>query len=248
MDNQQPRNTNRQSDEDKTVRLKYIDGTKDCFVTESGEIYIRVHQSNTNGYSRARIPIYDEDGKIHKKEMKVHRLVAKAYLENPENKPDVNHIDGDKRNNSVDNLEWATRMENMRHAHSTGLFKWKFSEKSNAYTESQVRHVFSLLEMGVALRTISEETGVKYQQVIQLRNGKRHTDIASEYRLPVVPKRGISKEQAKEICEMLESGKSRKEILKYYNNEISDGVVRLIQRGKTFKEISKNYNFINNKK
>jgi HNH endonuclease/NUMOD4 motif/AP2 domain len=51
----------------------------------------------------------------------LHRLVAKAFLPNPERKKTVNHIDGNKANNHVDNLEWATHSENLLHAHATGL-------------------------------------------------------------------------------------------------------------------------------
>ena len=62
-----------------------------------------------------------KDGKP--KCIRTHRLVAQAFCENPENKAEVNHIDGNKLNNHADNLEWCTSSENQKHAYKLGLQK-----------------------------------------------------------------------------------------------------------------------------
>ncbi len=76
-------------------------------------------------------------GDIQKTVM-VHRLIAKSFLDNAKNKPQVNHIDGNKHNNKLDNLEWVTSSENMRHAYDNGLktykplhYKGKFGAEHN---------------------------------------------------------------------------------------------------------------------
>lgn len=68
------------------------------------------------GYLRLKLCINNTSKRIS-----IHRLVAQVFIPNLDNKPQVNHIDGDKTNNRVDNLEWVTNQENVKHAWSTGL-------------------------------------------------------------------------------------------------------------------------------
>lgn len=74
-------------------------------------------QVDKKGYHRIRVTIERE-----KMSYKVHREVAKAFIENPGNLPQVNHKDGNKNNNSVDNLEWITNKDNAHHAIENGLW------------------------------------------------------------------------------------------------------------------------------
>lgn len=71
---------------------------------------------DTTGYKRVRLTVGGA-----RTFPALHRLVAIAWIDNPGGMPQVNHIDGDKLNNSVRNLEWCTSGENIRHAHATGL-------------------------------------------------------------------------------------------------------------------------------
>lgn len=74
-------------------------------------------QSPTNcGYMKVEL-YKNAKGKMHY----VHRLVAQAFLPNPHNKSEINHIDGNKANNVLSNLEWASRSENQLHAINQGL-------------------------------------------------------------------------------------------------------------------------------
>lgn len=95
-------------------------------VNELGEVYRLCSgerklatQIRTGRNKRYLVVTAQLEGK--QKHFYVHRLIAEAFIPNPDNKTEVNHIDGNPLNNRLDNLEWCTRSENTQHAYRTGL-------------------------------------------------------------------------------------------------------------------------------
>jgi DNA-binding transcriptional regulator YiaG len=88
----------------------------------------------------------------------VHRLVAAAFIDKPEGRDEVNHLDGDKTNNSVSNLEWVTRRENQVHMAKRGTTRRKL-------TEVQVISIRKMLQNNVEPRVIAETFGVSVSAV-----------------------------------------------------------------------------------
>lgn len=89
-----------------------------------------------------------KDGKSTK--VKIHRLIGKLFIPNPENKPQLNHIDGNKLNNSLDNLEWVTNKENSNHAIYSGLIDNKGSKNGmSKLTEEEVIDIRNMKHSGM---------------------------------------------------------------------------------------------------
>ena len=139
-------------------------------ITDDGRVWSYktnkwLSQANTsNGYKSVR---------LHGKSHSVHRLVAQAFCDNPEDKCYVNHLDGDKHNNHVDNLEWVTASENAKHAYANGLQvnseKQREAAAKQAYamgmqnrklTMQQAREIRQRHSAGEKLKPLSDEYGV----------------------------------------------------------------------------------------
>lgn len=95
---------------------------------------------NKTGYMQVCVSL---GGRDNKKVFKIHKAVAETFIPNPENKPQVNHIDANKTNNNVENLEWVTNLENSHHAKDNGLMKTKRGEENffAKLTEEDVRYM-----------------------------------------------------------------------------------------------------------
>ncbi|HBU8587317.1 TPA: HNH endonuclease, partial [Escherichia coli] len=106
------------------VKEKDIPGFEGIYkVTENGDIIScrkskkLSHGIKPGGY--AFVGLYPGGGKRPSYKM-VHRIVAEVFIDNPDGKPEVNHKDGNKLNNKVENLEWVTRTENAKHGFDSG--------------------------------------------------------------------------------------------------------------------------------
>lgn len=117
-----------------------------------GKVFYRTYpqknlvcKKDTKGYYRTNLALNGIN-----KTVKVHRIVAQAFIPNPENKSQVNHIDGNKENNNVSNLEWCNNQENQDHSWKTGLRKrgrehWSYGKQPQGFkkyyeTHKGIRH------------------------------------------------------------------------------------------------------------
>lgn len=111
---------------------------------------------NEKGYYK--VWLYNSDKK--RKMMLVHRAVLLAYVDNPENKPLVNHIDGNIRNNNLNNLEWSTEKENDEHARKHGL-----KGKRYVLTNETIREIKLMQSQGFSTRQTGKILGINYRTV-----------------------------------------------------------------------------------
>lgn len=112
------------------------------------------HCQDRSGYPR--VYLKQENGT--RKGLFVHRLMALAFVLNPENRPNVNHIDGNKGNFDIHNLEWCTHSYNMKHARDTGLWR-----KDMSYRNHQDRNavIMRLIKRNISRDVIQEAFDLK---------------------------------------------------------------------------------------
>lgn len=114
-----------------------------------------------------------KDGK--QRIVSVHRVTAIAWVPNPENKPQVNHLDGNKLNNRASNFAWATPSENMLHCYQTGLKTYKPLHNKGKFGDQHNRSISVLID-GIQYQSISEasqKTGIPISSIHYHLNSKK---------------------------------------------------------------------------
>jgi len=125
----------------------------DCGDVRNAETGRVLKPLRTNGYHH--VVLCDSNGR-HRKS--VHRLVATEFIENDRDYSVINHIDGDRTNNRVDNLEWCTQSENMKHAYRTGLQKPIRSQIEYSLSRAMEKHKRPVRNV---------ETGIRYDSIAE---------------------------------------------------------------------------------
>lgn len=149
-----------------------------------------------DGYIELVKPYLEKDGhlrysiKINKKDVKeyIHKMVAIAFIPNPENKPEVHHIDGDELNNDVTNLMWVTRKEHALLTKQLNQYKsnkGSFSGKSAKYTDEQIEKACTLIqENKLYPEEICKCSGISYSVFQHILHKEDYWDyITSKYDL-----------------------------------------------------------------
>lgn len=131
-------------------RIKSKDRICEVPFGRQGIIRARVLKAHPNSKGYLRVAL--SDGKGKKEVCFVHRLVAQAFVENPQNLPVVNHLDFDYTNNRADNLEWTTLKGNMQYSYVRGRFK-----RTKEWLENQKRGLE--IALGKPVVGINEKTG-----------------------------------------------------------------------------------------
>ena len=252
---------------EKLARI-YINGDKtNYFVCSDGNVYSknnckknqlkklsanRLKNSSGNSYFVVHLSVKNKSYTIL-----LHRLVALAFIPNPDNKPEVNHKDGDKSRNMAFNLEWCTESENLIHAYKTGLKTVKTGENSHKskISEKTAIRICELLEDNIlTLKEISDETSCSKSTIRNILNKKSWLEVSSRYdisrynvRESTNGNKRMTESLAINICEDISSGEyTLREISSKYH--IPYGRVNDIKQRNTWQRVSKDYDFSNYKK
>lgn len=228
----------------KQINIKGFEG---YFVTEDGKVFSsrrgglkELSQSIQWKYWAVKVTVDGVRKHIH-----THRLLACTFLDNPENKPFVNHKDGNKLNCVVSNLEWVTRQENVDHAMENDLVPAMIGVNNGRalLTEEQVKEIYLSLLDGESSIVLSKLYGVEQTTISNIKRRRLWKHITGD--LPVIDIKPKTDKQPEEkvhqVCKMIELGLMPTPIAEELDVPVD--LVYDLKRRKGFNHITSLYNW-----
>ena len=153
------------------MEFKTIVGHSDYKINKRGEVFSLIRNKTLKPHTR-RHGYYAVE--LNSKAFSVHRLVAQTFIPNPLNKPFVNHINGIKTDNRIENLEWCTQSENCKHSFRIGTQCNKGERHPNAkITLAQSKEIKELIKEGNLYQTeIAKKYNISPHLVCKIKKGK----------------------------------------------------------------------------
>lgn len=232
----------------------YLNGEKsDYKVSTHGRIkntktnHILSPRKHSSGYLQVDLYMSGEAHRFY-----IHRLVMLTfdYINNCENLQ-VNHIDGDKKNNYLYNLEWCTNSENQKHAHATGLKRHIYGDMRPRakFTNEEIIQICEYMKLGYSNKYITEKFNIKDKELLSdIRNKRRWADVTKDFTFEKYDMSGENNPSAKYkekdihiICKELSNGTRPIDIHKKYG--YSTDVISKIKRRKNWPNVTKYYDY-----
>lgn len=233
---------------DKEFKIAYdyfpLEASKCGTIRNSETGYVYTLSDDGKGYHRISTSYNGKD--FH---AAAHRVVGIAWIDNPDNLPVINHINGIKTDNRVENLEWCTHKENTQHAIATGLITHKVGEEcgSSKYSEATVREVCQLLVEGWRGCDIAKSLDVHHGFVSDVKSGKSWSHVSCEYWDERISRGSLKEPVVREICQMMQDGHTVKAIAEHFNSKnVTVSKIRHIRNGAVYTDISKDYTWKQN--
>ena len=229
----------------------FITSNGDVYKIKNGTIKYRKLKQDKHGYCRVNIRIHTKENEKESVTLSVHRLVAMAFIPRIAGKNEVNHKDGNKSNNTVDNLEWVDRSDNMLHAYANDLNHKGIDNSQSVYTEEQIHEVCRLLsENNLSRAEINKVTGVSLSIIKGILDHKKWKHISKFYNIDGYNKVSVNtgstpkatEEQIHEVCRLLQLGNYTANQI-FHLTGVSEYTIHDIKGHKTWIRISKQYNF-----
>lgn len=195
------------------------------------KVFILKQTISNKGYARVRIL----KGKNKKGSVFVHRLVALTFIPNPENKATVNHKDGNKLNNKIDNLEWSTIQENTIHAYKSGLINIKTGQDSHS---AKLRNeiVLAIFNDTSTTKEIALKYGIHENTVLNIKAGRSWGKITGKQNEKSFAKAYKTELTPAKVVDIFNMPGTQKEIAKIYG--ISKSTVWRIKSGTCFSDLT----------